>query len=363
MSDDPQLDGWLLSARTSIDQSLKEAQGDGVADFAAVMEELHRRSPELVSDTQVRQAASLTPVVALVCNGEDEQDPALDAVLTGARANIETEVAQRRQRGIPTPVAAPQLNATGDGARTRWLFGGLAAAAAIGLLFVGGRSLLTASGAERNETHEQALFTAEHGGVEQAVSPDAAETRSQPTSDRSPDEKLPGSDDLQSPTDSESEPPVIEPPGSAHRGAKPGHKHSGRRDSSGAASRRGLEDQLRDLDAQAQKLLRAGDARGAEQRFEEIVRRGKRTRYADLAYGDLFTLASQRGETKREAKLWRAYLARFPKGRYADDATAGLCRREKDDTRKSCWAGYLGQFPNGVHKSRALTFAEEEEEP
>ena len=77
------------------------------------------------------------------------------------------------------------------------------------------------------------------------------------------------------------------------------------------------------------------------------------SRAADLSYGDLFTLARQRSGPAQEQALWREYLAAFPRGRYADDARAGLCRRAEPDERAACWQQYLTDFPAGVHRPQA----------
>lgn len=43
----------------------------------------------------------------------------------------------------------------------------------------------------------------------------------------------------------------------------------------------------------------------------------------ELAYGDLFVLARQIGDVQGLERARRAYLERFPRGIYADDASAG----------------------------------------
>ena len=112
-------------------------------------------------------------------------------------------------------------------------------------------------------------------------------------------------------------------------------------------------DRLRRLDAEAEALWQAGDLAGAEARYREIVQLAPGARAADLAYGDLFSLARQRHGADEEAALWRAYLEVFPRGRYADDARAGLCRRAAGEERRACWQAYLADFPAGVHRNQA----------
>ncbi len=110
-------------------------------------------------------------------------------------------------------------------------------------------------------------------------------------------------------------------------------------------------DRLRALSDDARRLWRSGDRGGAEAKFVEVVRVGGRTTLAELAWGDLFALARQMGDDARLAKRWRGYVAKFPRGRYADDARAGLCRSSK--TPSACWAAYLRDFPRGSYRSEA----------
>lgn len=110
---------------------------------------------------------------------------------------------------------------------------------------------------------------------------------------------------------------------------------------------------LQRLDAEAQRRWRAGDLAGAEALFLEIVDAGGRTSYAELAFGDLFTLASQLGDTRREQQRWRRYLARFPRGRFADDVRAWQCRRAAANAANECWQRYLEDWPEGTYRAEA----------
>lgn len=109
----------------------------------------------------------------------------------------------------------------------------------------------------------------------------------------------------------------------------------------------------RALEAEAEARWRAGDLVGAERALRAIIRAGGDRRRVDLAYGDLFTVTRQLHGREREAAVWGEYLRRFPRGHYADDARAGLCRRAEGAARGACWQRYLADFPRGSHRAEA----------
>jgi hypothetical protein len=111
--------------------------------------------------------------------------------------------------------------------------------------------------------------------------------------------------------------------------------------------------ELERLDAEAQRRWRAGDLAGAEALFLRIVDAGGRTRYAELAFGELFTLAHQTGDTRRAPQRWRRYLARFPRGRFADDVRAWQCRSVTGRDAAACWRRYLADWPRGTYRVEA----------
>lgn len=104
----------------------------------------------------------------------------------------------------------------------------------------------------------------------------------------------------------------------------------------------------------AEALWRAGDLAGAEKALRKIVAQGGTSSRAELAYGDLFALSRQlRGKDGPVAE-WRGYLRRFPRGRFAEDARAGLCgHAEAADDARACWADYLRRHPSGSHAAEA----------
>lgn len=110
-----------------------------------------------------------------------------------------------------------------------------------------------------------------------------------------------------------------------------------------AKPKRSLAERLDALDAKAQAKWREGDLAGAQATYRKLVSIGGRHPKVELAFAELFALGRQRGEDL--SKLWTLYLRRFPNGRYARDAKAGLCRKASGAEREACWAEYADRFP------------------
>ncbi|HWB75730.1 MAG TPA: hypothetical protein VG755_12270, partial [Nannocystaceae bacterium] len=118
-------------------------------------------------------------------------------------------------------------------------------------------------------------------------------------------------------------------------------------------ARPSVRDRLGELDRSARAAWQRGDLKAAEAALEQVVRAGGRSTLADIAWGDLFELARQRNDARREALLWARYLKAFPRGRYADDARAGLCRRARGDEATACWRRYLAEHADGTWREQA----------
>lgn len=133
------------------------------------------------------------------------------------------------------------------------------------------------------------------------------------------------------------EPPEPDPPATAR----------------GDTRKRSKIDRIGALDTAAREAWRRGDLDGARGKLEELVRLAGRRDIADIAYGDLFSLARQQGDTRQLRRYWKRYTSKFPAGRYIDDARAGLCRTAPQGEQRACWRAYLEDRPQGTYHQHA----------
>jgi hypothetical protein len=110
---------------------------------------------------------------------------------------------------------------------------------------------------------------------------------------------------------------------------------------------------LAKVEAKAHAAVASGDLDAADRLYGEVIDRGGHSALVELAYADRFTIARRRGDVDQRRTLWRAYLAKFPHGRFADDARAGLCRVAAADEKEWCWSAYVDDFPAGAYRSHA----------
>ena len=120
---------------------------------------------------------------------------------------------------------------------------------------------------------------------------------------------------------------------------------------------------LAQLEREAAEAWRAGHLAVAERKLRTIISRAGRGPKAELAYGDLFAVTKQRGGSAQQTGAWKQYLKRFPQGRFADDARAGLCMRASKDAAPGCWSDYLHKHPKGTHAARARRELARDEAP
>jgi hypothetical protein len=289
-------------------------------DFAGALARAHELAPDRVATIDVDDPAVID--IRGGDRGTPAAEAALDDVVVDARAAVLRMVAEQRMHSIPpAPLPAQRRSAS------RWVIGGLLAAAAVvaaigGYRFVELARQREASAAVDQAFHLDASTPEEGGAVEVEPAPRVLPPKPKST-------------------------PTLGPAPLEHTiAARP-------TESAKALVRRasGLDEhELRTLSEDAHARWRSGDRRGAEQRFEAITKKGGRGVQVELAWADLFALARQSGDAKRLATRWKAYLAAFPRGRFADDARAGLCRASGD---AKCWRAYLKELPRGSYRSEA----------
>lgn len=303
--------------------------GGRVRDFAAMIARANALSPTAVPDERVDEASRFAPVVAL----RSSRPPA--AVAGGRPA------AAARRGGPRWLVAAGVLLVAAAGsvgaARLVRQDRGSPAAQALPLV---GRPVVDAAPlvGPPPERSGPGSANSPRGHVEKNMSPetDVSVADEAPAADASAAE--PGDDDASGLV-------TASRPAEAARPRRDGAPRRGPRP---AAS-----DAWETLDAAARAAWRRGDLPEARALLTALVRSPARAARIELAYGDLFVLARQSGDLQELARLWRAYLERFPRGLYAEDARVGLCRREERPARRACWELYLETWPEGPHADEA----------
>jgi hypothetical protein len=321
---DPGLDEFAHAARGRLEDAL--AANSPRLDLAAVFQRARELDPAFVDEAMLEQAHEIEPIV------HDDLAPFAAAL----RGQFEASLAERRAREIPPPRFLARRSLPHPRRRSMsW------AAAAIVLVLIGGVVSAMIGGGDSQLSTDLRAWAMNAVSLVRALE---SAPRPQPSSEASSPEESPAEASEPEP---ESEPELAAPSeATSEPSDRPRVRARKRNDSTSS------DDSLAELDARAQALWRAGDVDGAEQLFAEIVRRGGRGRWAELAYGELFSLARGQSAERRE-KLWRDYLASFPKGRYAEDARAGLCRRARDAEADSCWSDYLEHHPEGTHAGEA----------
>jgi len=329
-----------------LDAANEEVESEPVSPppFAAVLDRARRLDRSLMppSPELSREPGTAPDEATLVA--------ALAPFVDAARAEAEHDIDGQERRG------GPGLPGPSRGL-TRWVIvgGALAAAAAvillIGLLDV--RNMLRAE-AQRGDHQalgqvdvDRPLREAATGGDELPATDQAprlgrtSRSRPAPMPSPIPEEPVPLEDIAPTEVIPEEAAP-LDPP------APPPPPKRGT-----ARSKTRRQTALSRLDEQASAHLAAGDMAAAEKTYRALVNKGGRSGLAELAYGDLFTLAHGRRDRGDQKSLWNEYLRKFPRGRFADDARAGLCRTTGSDARAECWERYLDEFPTGAYHRQA----------
>lgn len=266
----------------------------------------------------------------------DPVDRTLDGLIAAAVATADRELASAARPAFSGVVARARRH---DAAATsrRWLVPLLAAAA-----------VLLAFGLQRGLARRDADPRAFQAGAQPDVDPP------QPVPDPPPRIPPPVTPPTELPEPAAPTPPV--PTARHDRAPREPAAPTTRRDGS---PHEPLDDLLARLDDEAEACMQAGDLAGADARYKEIVQRGGRRVQVELAFSDRFHLARRRDDDAALRKLWTAYLARFPRGQFADDARGGLCRHlgrspaGAGDAASDCWRDYLRDFPSGSFAAEA----------
>jgi hypothetical protein len=304
-------------------------------DFAAMM----ARVAEIA-----KEADPLAPVAEGEELEEEDRRGGLAAFTGALRAELDAKVHARSLAGIP-PLAGRR--------RRGAVIGVVVALAAAVVLFVVGPGLIGQAERGRADMANAAGSSAAPGeagrGVPERAAPEAVpEAVPEDRGDEAvPEDREDGAvpedrEDGAVPEDREDGAVLEDRSRDGREGAARGRAQAGGGRGRGAS----LEDE-------AQALWARGELAAAEQKLREVLRVAGGTRRAELAYGDLFALVRQMHGADGQAVVWREYLGKFPDGRFADDARAGLCQRTAADGRAACWRGYLVRHPDGAHRGAA----------
>lgn len=345
---DPAFDGFLFDIGDHLDH---ESERAGVPwDFAAMLARARTIDPTAVTEQAVREAELDEPVISLAqrrTHRITRDDPQLAQLIEDVRAATEHDAALR-MHGISTaPVAQPRPHAR----TSRVLIAVLAFAAAVVLLFgaIEGVRVFELGGRPADEAvHQDGSAEAP---VHEAIVDDGVTAR------RSPERSRSSASEAATPAPIEVAPNAVIPDEPAPLEPEAKVASRSRRKPTGAPTVAAppeptLGERQAALDRDAHAAWKAGDLATAQDKFEALITLSGKSRLADLAWGDLFTLARRRGDTAGETAAWKRYLAAWPRGRFADDARAGLCRRDAKD-RVACWREYLEDFPSGVYRTQA----------
>lgn len=357
MSDDREHDVDELGGelRERIDEQLERRPPR--PDVAAVL----ARAQEL--DPSVADAFDTPPedtgVFGTVDIADERQDREAMRVFVNALVEqLDEDLEERRLHPIPEVPRPPRRVVP-------WMVGGLAAAAAV-LVMVLGMQNLDAIGntGEATTGGEQAAFEHERDegptGSAIARTPEPRVMQAQrPQSSRPADPVQAHAEQLPEPVplievfavltfiNERIEDQQLRPKAPQRRAESSGRRPPASADRAPTRDEPSIDERIATLDAEAQALWREGKLAAAEDKFREITRIGGLRRSVELAYGEMFALVRQ--QKRDQQPVWREYLQRFPRGRYAEDAQAGLCRRATGAERERCWQQYREKFPGGMH--------------
>ncbi|MCP5065305.1 MAG: hypothetical protein GY946_01955 [bacterium] len=315
---------FLEDARNELEAEI--AKQRAIADVQDAVARAHAMDPSAVPQQVVHEAGQVEPVVLLgsrrIALRASEESPDFAGFLSNVRGTVDGWADRRMLGRIPVAPHHPS-------SKTMWWTASLAIAGVLVVGFFGVMSWRQIGSAEADRPARQAVsINVEDGTAAASTRRPGAAKRWVPPSAAAAVELEPAPEpELQAKS-----PPAAPSNPRRHRPT------------------------LDELERDAQVHWRRGDVKRSEDLFNQIIRRFPRTPRAELAFGDLFTIAYQFHDKRRQAHLWRRYLGQFPKGRYADDASAGLCRVSASTERSACWARYLENEGGGRggHHQEAL---------
>lgn len=315
-------EGFLDDVREGI--GARAARGGSARSFADVMARAHRLDPAITPEAAVREAARYAPVVMLERVARLRREPSAHEAsrdeTTGHHDTHDDTHDDTRTADSDRPAnATPSTSASASHASRRgasfWLVGLLGLAATL-LLGIGiGGAVREASRASA-PLSGHALRLAEEGGgagVARTASGDGPAPRGRSGSVE----------------DAEVLPPPAAPAMACMPAGEPAVQVGGPSESASGAGvivhGPGPEPEYLRLDRRAEAAWRRGDRRQARALLDALTRSSAPRKLVEAAYGDLSLLARQDDDRGELERLWRRYLARFPRGVFADDARADLC--------------------------------------
>ncbi|HEY0134593.1 MAG TPA: hypothetical protein VGB85_10945 [Nannocystis sp.] len=345
-----ELGDFLKDTRDHLDRAL--AESGAMPDLAASVARARELDPSAVSERAVDETAALAPVAQLRPKArrntpvpENMSDRAvIDPFTAALRDQLEADLARQIHRGAIASASGPAVAPPAPidlGRRRRTIVATVLALAAAVLITLGLGGAFEAQPARPGALPGAAALAGQRNAeaaAEAARPPRAVVVQAPPVPEDSPAAPVP------------EDSPEIGPAPDAQDDLAPARPRP-RRPVTPEPAAAPAEDPLAALDREAQLLWQQGKLREAADKFAEIVKRAPGSRAAEAAYGDLFALEHRLGGDA--VTLWRAYLRQFPRGRYADDARAGVCRRQPAAERGECWAEYLAAHPDGAHRREA----------
>lgn len=317
--DDASIERMRAAAAAAAERDVSQAKPPGLADVIARARAI---DPDAADEHAIVTASRIDD--ARERRGGSAGPDALAIFVAAARRLAEADVRDRESEGVP-----PRRRS----ARPAWVVPvALAIAAAALVVITAGITQMRSTRLGDATPHTQAPSVVEHGTRTESVEPSPIAPSRAPAV----------------------APPIAPPPVDAAPVQTP---------SEPKPKRPSTDAQLRALAEQAEAALARGDHGEADELFARLIAIGGRHPLVELAYGDRFTIAHQRGIIGQQTKLWRAYLGKFPRGRFADDARAGLCRHAAAKDEASCWTDYLADFPKGAYRGLAARSLAESPEP